>query len=113
MLLGPAALCSEAEPFKQHLYLLDFVLKQVKGLVWSPASQPRGVQNRVWTMSCLSLLELVKMRYWLKSTLKVASAVRFTVLTCLVTGERLFLALLATHVIEMKRLQFTQESGLL
>lgn len=53
------------------------------------------------------------MRYWLKSTLKVASAVRFTVLTCLVTGERLFLALLATHVIEMKRLQFTQESGLL
>lgn len=36
--------------------------------------------------------------------------VRFTVLTPSATGERLLLALLASaHIIEMKRLKFTQE----
>jgi len=54
----------------------------------------------------------VKMRDWLNSTSKVASAVRITVLTRSVAGGRLLLALLAsTCVIEMKRLKFTQVSG--
>lgn len=112
MFLGLTVLaaCSKAEPFKQLLCQLDFEMNQVKKACTVHCPAAKGSWNWAGTVVCLSLLEWFKRRGWFKSILRWLQQWDSQ---CWLSQVRGCSLLSSTHIIEMKRLKFTQESDLL